>query len=279
MSCSGQDPQPRCSTGCCCCSCCSSPWHQPLCLLLRCSKCCFLLRPLPHRNAVAIGILHLSHDASTRFHPSSAPAAKSFPGCTCNSKACGSAKARVCGKGELLRRQPAGPLLPPPDGTGRPSAPQIRAQSRLLGPTGGCSSSADLWRSRLGPGSVAWSTPRLLRRYPVRSDCDLLLREAVNASPCFSSGSTSQRVRPVLRPAPAKETAPAKEASPLTRCKSSVRVETSKLDHLMDMVGEIVIAQSLIRHNPLLATATDSRLLGGSIATRPRDRSRCSVRR
>jgi two-component system chemotaxis sensor kinase CheA len=39
-------------------------------------------------------------------------------------------------------------------------------------------------------------------------------------------------------------------------------VETAKLDHLMDMVGEIVIAQSLIRHNPAFAATTDSRLLG-----------------
>ncbi|MBB6147028.1 two-component system chemotaxis sensor kinase CheA [Silvibacterium bohemicum] len=43
---------------------------------------------------------------------------------------------------------------------------------------------------------------------------------------------------------------------------NSVRVETAKLDHLMDVVGEIVVAQSLIRHNPVLALAADSRLLG-----------------
>jgi len=42
---------------------------------------------------------------------------------------------------------------------------------------------------------------------------------------------------------------------------SSVRVETAKLDHLLDMVGEMVIAQSLIRHNPHLAEAGDARLL------------------
>jgi two-component system chemotaxis sensor kinase CheA len=41
----------------------------------------------------------------------------------------------------------------------------------------------------------------------------------------------------------------------------SVRVDTAKLDHLMDMVGEIVIAQSLIRHNPAFSAASDSRLL------------------
>lgn len=42
---------------------------------------------------------------------------------------------------------------------------------------------------------------------------------------------------------------------------SSVRVETAKLDHLLDMVGEMVIAQSLIRHNPALAETEDARLL------------------
>jgi len=39
----------------------------------------------------------------------------------------------------------------------------------------------------------------------------------------------------------------------------SVRVETGKLDYLMDMVGEMVIAQSLIRHNPALAAVRDPR--------------------
>lgn len=42
---------------------------------------------------------------------------------------------------------------------------------------------------------------------------------------------------------------------------SSVRVETAKLDHLLDMVSEMVIAQSLVRHNPLLSGAKDARLL------------------
>jgi two-component system chemotaxis sensor kinase CheA len=42
---------------------------------------------------------------------------------------------------------------------------------------------------------------------------------------------------------------------------ASVRVETAKLDYLMDMVGEMVIAQSLIRNNPGLTTVRDARLL------------------
>jgi two-component system chemotaxis sensor kinase CheA len=36
---------------------------------------------------------------------------------------------------------------------------------------------------------------------------------------------------------------------------SSVRVDTTKLDYLVEMVGEMVIAQSLVRHNPVIAAA------------------------
>lgn len=72
---------------------------------------------------------------------------------------------------------------------------------------------------------------------------------------------------PAKQQALAKELVAQKEAAqqkevPRSPDASSVRVETSKLDHLMDMVGEIVIAQSLIRHNSLFASTTDSRLLG-----------------
>ncbi len=40
----------------------------------------------------------------------------------------------------------------------------------------------------------------------------------------------------------------------------SVRVDTSKLDHLMDMVGEMVIAQSLLVHDPTLTSLNNPRL-------------------
>jgi two-component system, chemotaxis family, sensor kinase CheA len=40
----------------------------------------------------------------------------------------------------------------------------------------------------------------------------------------------------------------------------SVRVDTAKLDYLVDMVGELVIAQSIVRHDPALATARSPRL-------------------
>jgi two-component system chemotaxis sensor kinase CheA len=42
---------------------------------------------------------------------------------------------------------------------------------------------------------------------------------------------------------------------------ASIRIETAKLDHLLNMVGEMVIAQTSITHNPLLAGLRDSRLM------------------
>jgi two-component system chemotaxis sensor kinase CheA len=56
---------------------------------------------------------------------------------------------------------------------------------------------------------------------------------------------------PAAAPAAAKKTADT----------FSVRVDTAKLDYLMDMVGEMVIAQSLVRHDPLFAGVTDPNLL------------------
>jgi two-component system chemotaxis sensor kinase CheA len=41
---------------------------------------------------------------------------------------------------------------------------------------------------------------------------------------------------------------------------TSVRIDTGKLDQLMDMVGEMVIAQTLIQHSPLLDSSKDPML-------------------
>ena len=62
---------------------------------------------------------------------------------------------------------------------------------------------------------------------------------------------------------PAKPAEVARTPEPTkTPDSGSVRVETAKLDYLMDMVGEMVIAQSLIRHSHVLLSSTDSRLIG-----------------
>ncbi len=74
-------------------------------------------------------------------------------------------------------------------------------------------------------------------------------------------------VHAVVKPQPEPPTSSGSEAKSAQPQRGSsdagsVRVETAKLDHLMNMVGEIVIAQSLIRHNQALSLLSDSRLLG-----------------
>ena len=63
---------------------------------------------------------------------------------------------------------------------------------------------------------------------------------------------------PVPGQQPKEPKATAKPGEPAKSSDSfSVRVETAKLDHLMEMVGEMVIAQSMLRHSPALAAAGD----------------------
>ena len=52
---------------------------------------------------------------------------------------------------------------------------------------------------------------------------------------------------------------PKSEIQPTARPRA-VKVDTGKLDYLVDMIGELVIAQSLIRHDPGMAAAPSARL-------------------
>jgi two-component system chemotaxis sensor kinase CheA len=67
---------------------------------------------------------------------------------------------------------------------------------------------------------------------------------------------------PVVEEANEEGPAASGQAAPPAASKESfsVRVETGKLDYLVDMVGELVIAQSMVRHDPDLTAATGSRL-------------------
>ena len=62
------------------------------------------------------------------------------------------------------------------------------------------------------------------------------------------------------KPEPAPEAERDTKRTALAPDSFSVRVDTSKLDYLMDMVGEMVIAQSLVRHNQTLAATGDPSL-------------------
>ncbi len=59
---------------------------------------------------------------------------------------------------------------------------------------------------------------------------------------------------------PAEAAEPAKAAEAKASGPRSIKVETAKLDYLVDMVGEMVISQSLVRHDPDLAAGVKPRL-------------------
>ena len=72
-----------------------------------------------------------------------------------------------------------------------------------------------------------------------------------------ASGGGPEGASPEVKSAPAPATAkvepaPAKRAQPAETMAVAVKVDTAKLDYLVDMAGEMVIAESLVRHDPEL---------------------------
>jgi two-component system chemotaxis sensor kinase CheA len=65
---------------------------------------------------------------------------------------------------------------------------------------------------------------------------------------------------PAINPTEVTNPAPVREERRSSDI-ASVRIETAKLDHLMNMVGEMVIAQTLISHNPAFSAIKDTRLM------------------
>ncbi len=89
------------------------------------------------------------------------------------------------------------------------------------------------------------------------------------------AGPQPAAAQPIPQPAPAEVTAalaaitsapaePAAKAAPAGNARAgeaaTLRIDTSKLDQLMDLVGEMVIAQTLIAHSPAIAAVTDARV-------------------
>ena len=80
----------------------------------------------------------------------------------------------------------------------------------------------------------------------------------VPASPTVAASEAVETQQPA-EPSVARERAP-KQTGGHDNLK--VRVDAAKLDYLMDMVGEMVIAQSMIRHHPSLTALKDARVNG-----------------
>jgi two-component system chemotaxis sensor kinase CheA len=76
-------------------------------------------------------------------------------------------------------------------------------------------------------------------------------------APAAAAPAVAVTMKPVAA-APAPPAKPAQE--PARPDSASVRIDTAKLDQLMDMIGEMVIAQTLIGHSPTLAAVKDVRL-------------------
>jgi two-component system chemotaxis sensor kinase CheA len=83
-----------------------------------------------------------------------------------------------------------------------------------------------------------------------------LAREVAATTPAVTTDEPSELG--VAGAVEAVESPKTPEPSPVTA--RSIKVDTAKLDHLVDMVGEMVIAQSLVRHDPDLATGSKPRL-------------------
>lgn len=109
--------------------------------------------------------------------------------------------------------------------------------------------------SQLAPAEAAAETPADTPVTPERDEVELPPAAEPEARPAMAEAAAPAARAETIQPA-AKQPGLKKAAETAT-----VRVDTAKLDYLMDMVGEMVIAQSLVRHDPLLAKNTEPNLL------------------
>jgi two-component system, chemotaxis family, sensor kinase CheA len=90
------------------------------------------------------------------------------------------------------------------------------------------------------------------------------LMEAVDAliaggSSAAAAAGPEPEAEPLIGAAPGAAT-PGVRARRASEAMSTIKVDTGKLDNLIDMVGELVIAQSILAEDPALARSADERL-------------------
>jgi len=99
---------------------------------------------------------------------------------------------------------------------------------------------------------------------PARDESLLARVQALSAGPSESSGATHELAAMAAVVESGKpEEAPAPTAAATTTHRHeamAVKVDTAKLDYLADMAGEMVIAESLVRHDPELAMLKSPKL-------------------
>lgn len=97
---------------------------------------------------------------------------------------------------------------------------------------------------------------------PARKPPQGPLDEVVTGLAALSSQPAAEPLQRTEEPpvAASENTEETKAAEARSGSVQAIKVDTAKLDYLVDMVGEMVIAQSLVRHDPDLVTALKPRL-------------------
>ena len=125
-----------------------------------------------------------------------------------------------------------------------------------------------------GPAESLSDNPQLLNRLQLLINADSDSDRISSLAPALAelSQSLATSVSEVEPELPVETASPAivdpslrkqtdKKVKKEDTAAAVIRVQTMKLDYLMDMVGEMVITQSLIRHNPAFAALQSSKLL------------------
>ncbi|MBY0504891.1 MAG: chemotaxis protein CheA [Bryobacteraceae bacterium] len=123
---------------------------------------------------------------------------------------------------------------------------EVRITSRIVDLVLAAADFLKVWLTRL-EAQLAGGDPG-----PAPETALLLERLKQGATP--GESAVAAPATPAVTTAPVVNTAPAASAS-------SVKVDTSKLDALVDMAGEMVIAQAMVRHHPELAALQSPALL------------------
>jgi len=93
---------------------------------------------------------------------------------------------------------------------------------------------------------------------PIKNAADAVCPEAAGTDATGPVENVADNASPV--PTGPAESAAGVAGPARVRGDRLVKVDTGKLDYLVDMVGELVVAQSLIRHDPAFKSTTDMRL-------------------
>ncbi len=92
------------------------------------------------------------------------------------------------------------------------------------------------------------------------SDANVIKKVTTQASASSAQTSEKQSTAPVASTTPTAAQIANQAAGTPERARQDVRVDLKKLDGLVDLVGELVIAEAMVAGNPLLTSIEDERL-------------------